>query len=289
MASDFTRRLSPLGVPTLIELPDSTATYPHRITQIASRFFHRTCIYVRIGPPDAGISHPTHGDFVQHLEPFDADGTLSMACRSLLLEGVREAVKCGGFRMCIVWAPASCSYVETDGSICETADGEALPAGIAFEAARLAVIRDKYPKINVEGPSGITRVDCPANATKQKIVAQAVGIVMRTGRRARVVWSESETIYAELTNKMGVQYSRIRPCVVWSESETIDADPASWHAKLGLKYPHIVVCGQKECVLFYPDTMTKEELIAKAAEIVARGYPRVCVVWSSTESIWPKR
>lgn len=263
MASDFTRRPSPLGVPTIVELPDSTATYPHRITQIASRFFQRTCIDVRIGPPDAGISHPTHGDFVQHPEPFDADGTLSMACRSLLLKGVREGVKCCGFRMCIVWAPASCSYVETDGTICETAGGEALPAGIAFEAARLAVIRDKYPQINVEGPSGITRAGCPAHATKDELVAQAVGIVMRTGRRARVVWSESETI---------------------------DATPGKTicDTKLGMKYPHIVVYGRKEFVLFYPDAMTKEELIAKAAEIVARWCPRVCVVWSSTESIWPR-
>ena len=148
--------------------------------------------------------------------------------------------------------------------------------------------KGKYPQINVEGPSVITRAACPANATKEELVAQAVGIVRRTGHRARVIWSESEIIFAELTDKLGMQNSRLRPCVVWTESETIDADPASWYAKLRMKHPHIVVCGQKECVLFYPDAMTKEELIAKAAEIAALGGARVCVVWSSTETIWPK-
>jgi len=148
--------------------------------------------------------------------------------------------------------------------------------------------KGKYPQINVDGPPIITRATIPPNATKEELVAQAMGIVMRTGRRARVAWSESETIYAELTDSFSKQNPRIRPCVVWSESETIDADPASWHAKLRMKHPHIVVCGQKECVLFYPDAMTKEELIAKAAEIAAFGGARVCVVWSSTETIWTK-
>jgi hypothetical protein len=290
MASDFTRHPSLLGVPTLYELEEGTsiATYPHLVTQFGISFFQRTCIDVRIGPPEAEICHPTHDNFVQHPEPFDADDTLNMACRTLLIAGVQDAVKRSKLRMCVVWSPTSCSYVEADGSIFETACGVASPAGIAFEAAQLIAIRDRYPQINVAGPCGITREASPANATKEEIFAQAVGIVMTTGRRARVIWSESETIYAELTDKMGGENSRIRPCVIWSESETIDADPASWYAQLSLKYPYIVAGGQKECVLFYPDAVTKEELIAKAAEIVARGYPRVCVVWSSTESIWSR-
>lgn len=278
MASDLTRRPPGLGVPTLVELPGRTATYPHLVMRV-SNVVQRTCIDVRIGPPGVDICHPTHDTYVQHPEPFNADGTLGMACRTLLITGVQDAVTRSKFQIqiCLVWSPTSCSYVEADGSICETTGVGALPAGIAFEAARLAVIRDKYPQINVEGPSGITRASCPANATKEELVAQAVGIVMRTGRRARVAWSESETIYAELTDKPGMQNPRIRPCVVWSESETIDADPASWHAKLRMKYPHIVVCGQKECVLFYPDAMTKEELIAKAAEIALMGDGPGCV------------
>ena len=146
MASDFSHRPSPLGVPTLYEVElTSTATYPHLVVRIAKRFFQRMCIDLRIGPPEVDIWHPTHGTFVQHLEPFDADGTLSMACRSLLLEGVREAVKCCGLRMCIVWAPTSCSYIELDGSICETADGVALPAQVAFEQTVEPVLRQNFP------------------------------------------------------------------------------------------------------------------------------------------------
>ena len=147
MASDFTHGPSPLGVPTLLELEEdtSTATYPHLVVRIASRFFQRMCIDVRIGPPEVDIWHPTHGTFVQHLEPFDADGTLSMACRKLLLEGVREAVKRCGFRMCIVWAPTSCSYIELDGSIYETARGAALPPAVAFEQSVESTLRQDIP------------------------------------------------------------------------------------------------------------------------------------------------
>ena len=291
MASDINRRPSALAVPTLYELVEgtNTATYPHLVTQFGVSSFQRSCIDVRIGLPEAGIGHATQGNFVQHAEPFDADDTLSLACRTLLIAAVQDAVKKSRFRECVVWSPTSCSYVEPDGYIFETACGLASPARIAFEAARLSMITDTYPQVNVASSLGITREACPANATEGEMVTQAVEIVMKTGRKARVVWSESETIYAELTDKMSTQCSRIRPCVVRPEHEPIGADPASWHAKLGLKYPHIVAGGQKECVLFYPDTLTKDELTGKAAEIVAKGYPRVCVVWSSTESIWAKR
>lgn len=289
MTSDIIHQPTTLGVPTLYENEEgvSTATYPHLVTQVGIRIFQRTCIDVRIGPPEACIWHPIHGNFVQHPKPFDADATLNMDCRTLLLVGVQDALKGSEFRMCVVWSPTSCSYVEVDGSIFETACGVALPARIAFETARLAE-SDKYPQINIEFPYGITREAYPANATKEEIVMQAVEIVIRTGRRARVVRSESETIYAELTDKFDMQDLSIRPCVVWAESKIIGVDPAGWHAELCIKYPHIVICGQKKCVLFYPDAMTKDELIAKAADIAAMmGGARVCVVWSSSETICP--
>ena len=295
MASNSTHRPSALSVPILHEIVEgtNTATYPHLIGQYGISLFQRSGIDVRIGPPEASIDHP-QGNFVQHPEPFDADDTLNMACRTLLITCVQDAIRNSKirtkFRMCVVWSPTSCSYVETDGStIFETAYGLAAPARIAFEAARLLLIHDIYPQINVASPLGITREACPANATKGEMVEQAVEIVMKTGRKACVVWSKSETIYANFTDQMSAQCSRIKPCVIWSEHEPIDADPASWYAKLDLKYPHIVAGGKKECVFFYPDTLTKKELTAKAAEISALGYPRVRIVWSSTESIWAKR
>lgn len=316
MASNFTRRPSALGVPLLYETVEGTNTddyphpvthppttillthahgsntvaYPHLVTQFAVGMFQRTWIDVRIGPPEASLDHPTQGNFVQHPEPFDADDTLNTACRTLLLTCVQDAIRRSKIntpsrplRKCVVWSPTSCSYVETDGSIFETAFGLAAPVRIAFEAARLILNRDIYPQINVATPYGITREACPVDVSKGEAVAQAVEIVLRTGWRARVVCSESETICAELIDQIGAQCSRIKACAVWSEHEPIDADPASWHAKLDLKYPHIVAGGKKECVFFYPDTLTKKELTAKAAEILARGYPRVRIIWSSEE------
>lgn len=146
--------------------------------------------------------------------------------------------------------------------------------------------KNEYPQINVRGPSNVTNAAFPANASKGKLVAQAVEIVMRTGKRVRIVWSEFETIYAELTDKLGIQSSCIKLCVVWAESKAIDIDPENWRTKLEVKYPHILISGQKECILFYPDTMAKEDLIEKAKELLATG-GRVCIAWSPTETIWP--
>ncbi len=289
MDENTTHGPSLLGVPTLVESDVSTLTYPHRITQFASRLFQRTCIEVRIGPPEVDINNPTHGDYVQHPAPFDADGSLSMGCRRLLMECVRETVKHCRLRMCMVWTSASCSYVETDGTICETAAGVASPARIAFEAAR-AVLCNQYPQIDIEDPAGTTKAACPTNATNEELVAQAVAIVMRTGRRARVMPSEAERFYAELTDRFDGPLSPIRPCVVWSESLRTDDSPtnADCDTELSMRSPHIAVYGRHTFFLFYPDTLIKEELIAKGTEIVAKWFPRVCVVWSSTESAWPR-
>lgn len=292
MASDITHRPSPLGVPTLLELEEgtSTATYPHLVMRIAN-VVQRSPIEVRFGKPSVDICNdtPNHGGaYVQHPKPFDADGTLSMACRTLLIAGVQVRFRPSEFhiQMCLVWSPTSCTYVEAD-DVINNSSGVALPPRLAFETARLAMKpKGQYPRIDVDGLSGITRADCPANATKEELVAQAVELAIRTGSRTRITWSESETLYAELTDRLGGASSRIRPCVVWFETKTIDADPASWHSKLRMKFPRIVVCGQEECILFYPDAMTKEDLIAKAGEIVTRGRARVCVHWSPTESIW---
>lgn len=122
----------------------------------------------------------------------------------------------------------------------------------------------KYPRIYVDGPPIVTGASISANATKEDLIVKATEIAIRTGRRACVVWSESETIYAE---------------------------PAKWHAKEGnkegKKYPHITIFGQKDCILFYPNT-TEEELIVKATEMVATWCPAVCVVLSPTKSIYPR-
>lgn len=39
---------------------------------------------------------------------------MSAGCRALLLAGVQEAVRRLKFRMCVIWLPTVCSYVEND-------------------------------------------------------------------------------------------------------------------------------------------------------------------------------
>ncbi len=278
-----TNRPSALGVPTLLENHGGsyTGTYPHLITQAGISFFQRAGIDVRIGPPEDGMMGEG-GSYVQHPEPFDAHGELSVACRTLLLTSVQTEVMSSKFDMfeCVVWSPTSCSYVAPDGAIFETCYGLASPARVAFETMR-QLLDTPYPQINVATPYGITREACPVDVSKGDAVAQAVEIVLWTGWKARVVCSDSESIYAALTDEFG---SVIQPCVIWSQNESGEAVPIDWDTLSGLKHPYIIAGGDNECALFCPDLTTLEELKAKAAEISALAYPRVRIVWSSTES-----
>ncbi len=286
MTTHNTNRPSALGVPFLYGIDEgtNTATYPHHITQAGISLFQQVGIDVRIGPPEADMEIDR---YVQHPEPFDANGELSAACRTLLLTSLQNEVMSSKFDMfeCVVWSATSCSYVAPDGAIFETSYGLASPASAAFKTMR-QLLDAPYPQINVMTPYGITREACSVDVSKGEAVAQAVEIVLRTGWKARVVCSDSERIYAELTDAFGKSTSGIWPCFIWSEHEPIDADPASWHVKLDLKYPHIVAGskdGKAECVLFYPNILTKKELAAEAAEIVAIGCHRVRIVWPSED------
>lgn len=290
MASACTRHHPELGVPALVELPGSTTVdYPHLVMRI-SNIDQRVPIEVRHGAPAVNVSDEIPR-FVQHPTPFDVDGTVSPACKELLITALQEDVGRARVKIqqCLVWSASSCCYVEVDGSICETTEGAAMAVGAAFESARLAVIRGKYPQIHVDEPCGITRASCPSHATKEDLVAQAVGIVLNKGYRVRVSWSESETIYAELTDEFGAKSEQIQPCVAWSECRYLEGNSGTGicDTKLSLGSPHIVIYGRNTFALFYPDTLTKDELATKGAELMHL-FPRVCVVFSSTESIWPK-
>ncbi len=282
-----TNRPSALGVP--IFLVNHGHTYPHLITQAGISFFKCADIDVRIGPPEAGMWGEGES-YVQHPEPFDAHGELSVACRTLLLTSLQNTVINSKFNFfeCVVWSPTSCSYVAPDGLIFETFYGLASPARVAFETMR-QLLDTPYPQINVATPYGITREAYPVDVSKGETVAQVVEIVLRTGWRARVVYSDSECVWAELTDKFGKLISGIRPCVIWSQNESGQAVPIiDLHTLSGLKHPYIIAGGDNECALFCPDLTTIEELKAKAAEISALGYLRVRIVWSSTETFWVK-
>lgn len=115
--------------------PPSTRTYyPHFIMRV-SNVAQRSPIEVRYGTPSVDICSdtPRYGrEYVQHPEPFDADGSLSMACRTLLIAAVQGAARRSEFQMqrCLVWSPTSCSYIEADGSINNSSE---LPVFIAPE------------------------------------------------------------------------------------------------------------------------------------------------------------
>ncbi len=290
MTTYNTNRPSALGVPFLYGIDEgtNTATYPHLIIEGGRAgeisIFQRSGIDVRIGQPEASILHPTQGSFVQHPEPFDAHGELSVACRTLLLTRVQKkgmSDKFGG-PVCVVWSPTSCSYVHFNGAILETVYGLASPASAAFKTAQLF---PTYLQINVDTPYGITHEACPVDVSKGDAVAQAVEIVLRTGWKARVVCSDSERIYAELTDNFGESISGT-PCVIWSKNKSDHVVPTHWYALSGLKHPYIIAGGDgdNDFALFYPDLTTMEEITAKAAEISALTYPWVRIVRSSTES-----
>jgi hypothetical protein len=92
--------------------------YPYLVVRVFVAFYQRESISIFIGLPTVHIAN--RHCYVQHPTPFEADGTISPAGRALLIAGVQDAVRQLPFRMCIVWGPNSCTYVETD-SIDESA------------------------------------------------------------------------------------------------------------------------------------------------------------------------
>ncbi len=92
-------------------------------------------VEVSHGEASAGVGFKT--SFLRHLSPFKSDGQISDEARDLLLAEVLAAVRKTRFRMCVVWGPAWCSFVEADGSIKSSFDppsgGVHLPFQITFD------------------------------------------------------------------------------------------------------------------------------------------------------------
>jgi hypothetical protein len=111
----------------------STATYPYLIVRIFTAIYQRERIRIRVGSP--AVEFVNRRCFVQHPVPFAVDGTLNSACRELLILGVQAAVRRLGFRMCIVWAESSCTYVETDriNESAEPLSGGSVPVELKFK------------------------------------------------------------------------------------------------------------------------------------------------------------
>ena len=109
--------------------------YPHVVVRLMCAVYQRESIDICQGVPSVLIG--TRRSYVQHPAPYTEDGRLSEGCRKLLLDGVLEAVVRTARRMCVVWAPGVCSYVEHDGQINDSNEapsgGVGLPNQIAFD------------------------------------------------------------------------------------------------------------------------------------------------------------
>lgn len=139
MVFDCSRRTFGIPIPANdVELA-RTATYPHLIVRIYCAVYQRENIDVRIGAPAVGIKAGGRS-YVQYPEPLNPNGTLSLACREMLIIGVQAAVRRLKFRMCLVWAPGISTYIEADSIINATghpSGGWSLPSPIQFDSGRL--------------------------------------------------------------------------------------------------------------------------------------------------------
>ncbi len=111
----------------------SDTAYPYLVVRVFAAVYQQEAVRIVIGTPAVDL---THGRCtVQHPKPLSADGQISPSCRALLVDGVQQAVRKRGLRMCIVWGKTACTYVEAD-SIKEHSvppSGGSVPATLEFE------------------------------------------------------------------------------------------------------------------------------------------------------------
>lgn len=122
------------SIPTIDDVDiASAAQYPYLVVRIFTAIYQREHVRIRVGPP--AVEFVNRRCFVQHPVPYAADGTLNPACRELLILGMQTAVRRLGFRMCIVWANSSCTYVETDriNESGEPPSGGSVPVELEFK------------------------------------------------------------------------------------------------------------------------------------------------------------
>ena len=94
---------------------DGRVGYPFLVIRLMGAVYQAEKIRVRKGP--ASVSIGVRKSLLQHSEPVKPDGQINDEAKALLIEAVLAAVRRTGFRMCLVWGPAWCSFIEPDGSI----------------------------------------------------------------------------------------------------------------------------------------------------------------------------
>ncbi len=115
--------------------PDGVDIYPFIVVRLMSTVYQAERVKVSRGKPSAGVGYKN--SFLRHPSPFKRDRQISKGARDLLVAGVLAAVRKTGHRMCVVWGPAWCSFVEADGSVTNSFDppsgGFPIPFKIAFD------------------------------------------------------------------------------------------------------------------------------------------------------------
>jgi hypothetical protein len=108
--------------------------YPRLVVRIFPAFYQQEAIEIRVGPPAVDVVN--HRCRMQYPTPRATDGRITPECRALLIAGVQSAVRRLKLRMCILWSPASCTYVEADLVSDATAppSGGELPGNLEFKA-----------------------------------------------------------------------------------------------------------------------------------------------------------
>ena len=135
---------------------------------------------------------------------------------------------------------------------------------LSIKIKSIVLDKKKYPNWSISSvPKGwLHDRGSPNNTTKLQLLAEVIWrllVIGKNSRRAAAIdWDETDYTY----------FNRGK--------SSSDYTPNT---------PYISVYNQS---LHYPDTTTKEELIDNATQIAESWCPRAHVVWSETETIWPK-
>ena len=138
---------------------------------------------------------------------------------------------------------------------------------LSIKIKSIVLDKKKYPNWSISSvPKGhLHDSGSPDNTTKLQLLAEVILHLLVWGknlrRAAAIDWDETDYTFFNQ-----------RP----QRNTSLDPIP---------NIPYISVYNHS---LYFPDTTTKEELIENAKQIAETWCPRAHVVWSETETIWPK-
>jgi len=153
---------------------------------------------------------------------------------------------------------------DSEGQIC---DPEEHKKPLSIKIKSIVLDKQKYPIWSISScPKGsVVAKGSPDSTTKLELLAE---VILRLVQRSKK-YSPAACIWWDETD---YTFFNQRP----QRNTSLDPIP---------NIPYISVYNHS---LYFPDTTTKEELIENAKQIAETWCPRAHVVWSETETIWPK-